>query len=218
MSFRPAAAEQVLIDGPAGPLEAVVEEPSAPQEGSRPTVLDGYAVVCHPHPLFGGALSNKVVHTLARAFQGLGLATLRFNFRGVGASAGIHDDGRGEIDDALAAIEWGRQRWPGRRLWLAGFSFGAYVAARSAAVARPERVVLVAPAVSRFDQFRAVPAPQCPWLVVQGDADDLVSVAEVSAWVAGLEPAPELVVLPGVDHYFHGRLHELQNTVVARLG
>ncbi len=173
-----------------------------------------YAVICHPHPLFGGTLGNKVVHTLARALHELDVTTLRFNFRGVGASAGVHDEGRGELDDALAVIEWGRERWPGRRLWLAGFSFGAFVAARAAGITQPERVILAAPPLARFDRFAEVAAPRCPWLVVQGDADELVPVAEVRDWVEAVGPAVKLVELPGVDHFFHRHLHELQSSVV----
>jgi alpha/beta superfamily hydrolase len=190
----------------------VLEEPSA--AGSLRGGAARYAVVCHPHPLFGGTLSNKVVHTLARALHELDIATLRFNFRGVGASAGVHDEGRGELDDALAVVEWGRARWPGRRLWLAGFSFGAFVAARAAGSTEPERVILAAPPVARFEHFAAVPAPRCPWLIVQGDADELVPVAEVRHWVGGIGPAAKLVVLPGVDHFFHRHLHQLQSSVV----
>jgi alpha/beta superfamily hydrolase len=186
----------------------VIEEPAA--DGAGTVEFPGrYAVLCHPHPLYGGTLTNKVVHTVARAFQELGIPTLRFNFRGVGASAGVHDAGRGEVEDAYAAIRWGSERWPARQLWLAGFSFGAFVAARAAGVIDAERLVLVAPPVARFD-FSAVSAPRCPWLVVQGEADDLVDVRAVRAWTRALVPAPTLIILPGVDHFFHGRLHELK--------
>ncbi|MGB8327890.1 MAG: alpha/beta fold hydrolase [Steroidobacteraceae bacterium] len=207
--------ELLSIAGPAGALECVVEEPITDAEDREPGP-QRFAIACHPHPLYGGTLANKVVHTLARTFQELGIATLRFNFRGVGHSAGSHDEGRGETDDALAIVEWGRRSWPGRELWLAGFSFGAYVAARAAARARPQRLVTIAPPVARFD-FATLPAPDCPWLIVQGDADELVDVGDVRAWVAARAPAPDLLVLPGVDHFFHGRLHELRTALLAAL-
>src|SRR5262245_50506204 len=110
-AFRPPAAQPVTISGPAGALEAIVEELSLKS-------IQRFAVVCHPHPQFGGTLNNKVVHTLARTLQELGLATVRFNFRGVGASAGAYAEGIGETDDVLAVIDWGSARWPGARLWL----------------------------------------------------------------------------------------------------
>jgi uncharacterized protein len=175
----------------------------------------GFAVVCHPHPLHGGTLQNKVVHTLARVFIELGLPTLRFNFRGVGASEGRYDGGRGETDDALAVIAFGRQRWPDAAVSLAGFSFGAMVALRAAARAHPvRRVVSVAPPVGRVDL--PVPArPSCPWLIVQGDADEIVDHRQVVAFAAGFSPPAQLQVLPGVDHFFHGHLRELHEAVMA---
>ena len=121
--FRPPAPRPVTIDGPAGSIEARVEDPSS--AGTLPLVI---GVVCHPHPLHGGTMQNKVVHTAARAMQEAGAATVRFNFRGVGASGGRYDDGIGEVDDALAVIEWARREFSCDTLWLAGFSFGAAVA------------------------------------------------------------------------------------------
>jgi alpha/beta superfamily hydrolase len=213
MSFQPPPVETASIAGPAGALEALIEDPTA--RGAAPVEYPGrYAVVCHPHPLHGGALTNKVVHTVARSFQELGIPTIRFNFRGVGASAGIHDHGRGEIDDALAAIAWGAGRWPAARPWLAGFSFGAFIAASAATAVDTERLVTVAPPVARFD-FAAIRTPRCPWLVLQGDEDELVEIADVRRWVSELRPSPTLVVLPGVGHFFHGHLHELKAAILA---
>lgn len=196
-------AHSATIDGPAGRLETLVEEPVA---GDPPLRL--VAVICHPHPLFGGTLHNKVVHTLARVLRERGAATLRFNFRGVGASEGSHDGGPGETADAHAAVTWARQRWPGAQLVLAGFSFGAAIAIRAAAAARPDWLISVAPAVDRvaLDGFVA---PSCDWLIVQGDADDVVSPASVIDWAARQAPRARLRVLAGVGHFFHGRLHEL---------
>lgn len=205
--FRAPASERVALPGPAGMLEGIAEDPAAAQP-------PGCAVICHPHPLGGGTMTNKVVHTLARAFQERGVPTLRFNFRGVGSSAGSFDDGQGETLDALAAVAWARERWPGRPLWLGGFSFGSYVALRAAAQCTPALLVTVAPPLGRWD-FSDIRAPACPWLIVQGNRDELVDAAAVQRWATGLAPPPRLVLLDGVDHFFHGRLHELKDTVLA---
>jgi hypothetical protein len=203
--------ERLSIEGPAGALEAVAEDPGV--EGSS------YAVVCHPHPLFGGTMDNKVVTTVARALQETGIPTLRFNFRGVGASAGAFDHGVGETADADAVASRGAELWPGRTLVLAGFSFGGYVALRLAQQRVLRHLITVAPAIQLIDaSSMAAPGsmavPRCPWLVVQGDADDVVDPAAVINWVNGLDPKPQLVVLPGVGHFFHGRLHELRGAVI----
>jgi hypothetical protein len=209
---HPANTEHLVIAGPVGPLECVVEDPHSDHDGSA----SACAVVCHPHPLHQGTMHNKVAHTLARAALGRGAAALRFNFRGVGRSAGVHDDGRGEIDDALAAIEWMRGRHPGAELWLMGFSFGALVALRTAAAAAPTRLVTVAPAVTR--PGTEIPAPPTmPWLLVQGLDDELVDAAAVRAWAAAQAPPPRLHEMPGVSHFFHGHLHELRDVVAGFL-
>jgi uncharacterized protein len=222
MVLKPPRAERLAIAGPAGPLQALIETPQT--ERGEALSAPAFAVVCHPHPLFGGTLDNKVVYTVARAFEQLGAPAIRFNFRGVAASAGSYDEGRGESEDALAIIRFGRQRWPGVPLWLAGFSFGGAVAARIAAAAKPERLVLVAPGITRleradFDAARAA-QPECPWLIVQGDADDVVPPAAVLDWAAGRQPlpgvpAPTVSVLPGAGHFFHGRINELREAVLA---
>jgi alpha/beta superfamily hydrolase len=199
-----------MIAGPAGDLEAVLEEPVVDR-------VARFAVVCHPHSQAGGTLDNKVVHTLARTFQELGMPTLRFNFRGVGQSAGEFDDGIGETDDALAVIEWGRKRWPRVPYWLAGFSFGAFVALRVSGRLAPERLITVAPPVQRFE-FAPLRAPSCPWLLIQGDQDEIVDVGAVVAWAKRLSPMPDVVVLHGVGHFFHGRLQDLKDAVLRHVG
>lgn len=204
------ASKSLTLAGPVGSLEALLELPSS----GAPRAL---GIVCHPHPLFGGALTNKVVHSVARAFVAQGAATLRFNFRGVGASAGVHDEGRGETGDLLAVLEFGRMRFPGLPLWLGGFSFGAWVAARAAARMQAARLVTVAPPVGRWD-FSEVAAPGCPWLVIQGDADELVDHQAVAAWIASLDASARFVLLPGAEHFFHGRLHEVKAAVADFLG
>lgn len=207
--WRPPRPESLEIPGPAGPLEAIVEDP-----GGEPAAL---AVVCHPHPLYHGTMRNKVVHTVARAANRLGAPAVRFNFRGVGASGGAWDEGRGETEDALAVVEWARQHWPGRPLWLAGFSFGSYVALRAARRAGASRLVTVAPPVRRFP-LGDTPDPGCPWLVVQGEADELVDYRAVVDWVDSRPVRPRLALLPETSHFFHGRLGQLQSAVQAFLG
>ncbi len=170
------------------------------------------AVVCHPHPLYHGTMNNKVVHALARAANRLQVPAVRFNFRGVGDSGGAWDAGQGESEDALAVVEWARRRWPGRRLWLGGFSFGSYVALNAASAAEPAALVTVAPPVRRFP-VEQVTTPACPWLVVHGADDELVDADAVRHWVAGLAPPPRLTVIPDTTHFFHGRLNVLQDTV-----
>jgi alpha/beta superfamily hydrolase len=199
------AAERLTIHGQAGALEAIVEETAV--AGSS------YAIVCHPHPLFGGTMDNKVVTTVARALHETGMPTVRFNFRGVGGSAGAYDQGLGETADADAVAAWGALRWPGRDFVVAGFSFGAYVALRLAQQRVPRHLITVAPALELFDAS-GMAVPRCPWLVVQGDADEVVDPAAVINWVNSLDPKPRLVVLPGVGHFFHGRLRELRDAVV----
>lgn len=157
-------------------------------------------------------MDNKVITTVARALQATGIPTLRFNFRGVGASAGSFDQGIGETSDAEAAASWGAERWPGRSLVIAGFSFGAGIALRLARQRLPRQLITIAPAIQHVDVSGIV--PQCPWLIVQGDADDVVDPAAVIEWAERLDPKPRLVVLPGVGHFFHGRLHDLRDAVI----
>jgi uncharacterized protein len=207
--MRPPHAERVSLAGPAGQIEALVEVPAAAPADAPAR----FGVVCHPHPLYGGTLENKVVHTLARAFVELGVPAIRFNFRGVGGSAGRYDEGRGETADVLAVIAYGRERWPGAALWLAGFSFGGAVALRACAAARPDRLVVVAPGISRV-AMEGVGAPACPWLIVQGDADEVIEPAAVLEWGSRQATAPAVRLLAGAGHFFHGRLHELREGVL----
>ncbi|MDH3746611.1 MAG: alpha/beta fold hydrolase [Gammaproteobacteria bacterium] len=202
---KPPSAEKLFLNGPAGKLEAVLQS----MADSAPT---GAAVVLHPHPQHGGTMHNKVAHTLARTFVRLGFATLRFNFRGTEASQGEYDDGNGELDDALAAIAWMRDRYPTAPFWLAGFSFGAAIAVRAAVETDVDGLVSVAPAIYRFATGLKT-QPECPWLVLQGDEDELIDVDQTVAWVNGLEPGPELRVVSGAEHFFHGRLLDLREAV-----
>jgi alpha/beta superfamily hydrolase len=204
VALRPANAEEVVVDGPAGRIEALVEEPSP----SRRAV----AVVCHPHPLHGGTMTNKVAHTLARAFQRAGATAVRFNFRGVGASAGTHDGGVGEREDAIAVVEWALAAHPGLPLYLGGFSFGAGIAASIAN--RVDAAVLVTVALP-VERLGGLDHPRCPWLIVHGSDDELVSVDDVRGWREQWAPDAELSVLDGATHFFHGKLTELGQGIEA---
>lgn len=201
-----------LIEGPAGALEVVLQAPS--------TVAPvGLAVVAHPHPLQGGTMDNKVVHTLARALNEAGWSAVRFNFRGVGASEGTFDEGRGEQDDLLAVLDHHRNDpcWSADApVLLAGFSFGGFVAASAAQrLAQSGRdlrsLVLVSPATSRY----AVPPVPLSSLVVQGEADDVVPMAAIFDW-ARPQGLP-VTVLPGAGHFFHGQLGTLRQIVATHL-
>jgi alpha/beta superfamily hydrolase len=213
---RPPRPQPLDIAGPAGRLESLLEEPEG-GDSSR------FGVICHPHPLHGGTLNNKVVHTLARGLHDLGVPTLRFNYRGVGASAGRYGGGIGETEDALAVVGWGRKRWPTAAPWLLGFSFGGVVAIRAAARAAAGLLITVAPAVGRrIDpavRGEAMPIgdvlPACPWLIIQGDADEVLDAGSVLEWASRRAPSASVRVLQGAGHFFHGRLPELREAVVA---
>lgn len=208
--------QSLTLQGEAGAIEALLDRPGASQPGSQ--AARGLAVIAHPHPLFGGAMSNKVVQTLARAFVQCGWRALRFNFRGVGASAGVHDEGRGEARDMLAVI--GQVREGGEALAVAGFSFGAFVAAQAAASLaqagdEPAALVLVGTAASRF---AVPPVPQSlheKTLVLHGEADDTVPLAAVMDW-ARPQSLP-VTVVPGGGHFFHGQLPLLKGLAARHL-
>jgi len=200
--------EKLLIPGPAGQLEAELSVPEVYEEGGP------IAVVCHPHSLYGGSLRNKVVHILADTFTDLGLPTLRFNFRGVGKSEGKFDQGQGEQKDLEAVVVWLQARYEGAPLWLAGFSFGAYVAYRAHRAVAAERLLLVAPPVSLF--VFGTPEPvMIPWRVIQGSEDEIVPAKEVEDWVAAQPNPPEFYLMQDASHFFHARLNDLRNLVLA---
>lgn len=196
---RPPAPERVMIDGPAGPLETDVSDPGDQRRG--------IALIGHPNPVQGGTKDNKVVTTLAKTFYGLGYVAVRPNFRGVGASAGEFDHGNGETEDLLAVARWAHGRYGELPLILAGFSFGAFVQTRVAQVLAPQQLVLVGPAVNRFPA-QAVPPNT---LVIHGEHDDVVPLSAVLDW-ARPQQLP-IVVVPGGEHFFHGRLHLLAQLV-----
>jgi len=190
-----------ILQGAAGDLQLQVDSPVQP-DTSKPVVL-----LCHPHPLYGGSLQNKVIHMLARGFNDIGLITVRFNFRGVGKSQGEFDHGVGEADDLLTIADYLRQSID--KIWLVGFSFGAYVAARSYQAVQAERLLLVAPPVTLYD-MNTINDIQIPWRVIQGSADEVIDPAAIKAWLDIQQQAPTLHWLPEASHFFHGRLNELR--------
>lgn len=201
-----------MIAGPEGGLEAVLNE-RVDSEG--PLAAAGLcAVVCHPHPLHGGTMDNKVVTTLVRAYAELGVPALRFNTRGTGASEGIHDNGIGEVQDLVAVAAWMRGRYPGRRLMLAGFSFGSGVAGNGAhQLDDVAHLTLVAPPIGRYGFSDRAFFP-CPWVLVMGDQDELIAAEDVYRWAEAIEPAPGLVRIPEATHFFHGHLVTLRDRLV----
>jgi len=208
MPSYPSAARlaHVMLEGPAGALEAVIQE-------RHPGDHAITAVVCHPHPLYGGTLHNKVVHRVASTFHALGAAVLRFNFRGVGKSAGRHDYGVGELDDARTAWEFMHTRWPNARRWLAGFSFGSWIAARLAAERDDVgQLLLVAPPVesSPFDVLHKSPVPKG---VIQGTADDVCSLPRLMSEFPHWAEPKRLVMVEGAGHFFDRRLDALGDAV-----
>ena len=201
--MTPRTTERLVIDGPAGALEVVVN-------ATDTTAPRGIALIAHPHPLQGGTLDNKVAQTLAKTFFALGYVSTRFNFRGVGGSEGAFDDGVGETDDARAALAYAQQRFDANSrlpVVLAGFSFGTFVQVRLSADVNVERLVLIAPAVQRFGAAPVAPDA----IVIHGEEDDVVPLADVLAW-ARPQSLP-VTVFPGCGHFFHGRLPQLQAVI-----
>jgi len=198
----PETAQKLTIAGPAGALELAV--------GAAVPGATRFAVICHPHSLHGGTMDNKVVTMLERSMRDAGVATIRFNFRGVGASGGAFDDGHGEGDDLAAVVALARSWAPDAQLWLAGFSFGSYVAARMAATLNAQLLISVAPPVGRF-AFRAIAHPPCPWIVLQGEDDEVVDPAQVFEHFEHMQPPVELLRFPQTGHFFHGKLVEMRH-------
>lgn len=196
-----------LLDGPAGKVEAVLTAP----EQANP--YQAIAVVCHPHPLHGGSLTNKVTHFVAKSLNELGIPVLRFNFRGVGQSEGEHANAIGEQDDLKAAVHSIQALYPKHDLWLAGFSFGAYIALSTAVECNARKLITVAPAVHLYD-FSKVSLPDCDWLLIQGDADEIVPSEQAVAWAESLSQPPTIVVFNEVGHFFHGKLNELRDSII----
>ena len=203
--MTPKTTRRALIEGPAGALEVVANVPEK-------TPI-GIALIAHPLPIQGGTLDNKVVQTLAKTFFTLGYASVRFNFRGVGQSAGSFDEGVGETEDAMSALAHARREFgESLPLVLAGFSFGTYVQTRVAQRVTPQRMVLVGPAVKRF----AVGNVPADTIVIHGEQDEVVALADVLDWARPQELP--ITVFPGCSHFFHGRLPQLSRVITGMWG
>lgn len=196
----------LVLDGPAGPLEVVVDLPKA-DVPVQPIV----AIICHPLSTEGGTLHNKVVTMAATTLRELGIATVRFNFRSVGGSAGSFDHGVGEQDDLKAVTAWVRSQRPDDRLWLAGFSFGSFVSLKAAGELQPEALISIAPPAGRWD-FSGV-QPPARWLVIQGEQDEIVDPQAVYQWLDTLGAPHELVRMPETSHFFHRKLIDLRGAL-----
>jgi hypothetical protein len=198
-----------FILGPSGKLEALRFSPEQPQ-------ADITCIICHPHPLHQGTMHNKVVTTLGKVCEQLRLHHIKFNYRGVGKSEGVYGDISGEVDDLLAVAEWVKTQRPQTVFWLFGFSFGGYIAAKGATLLPAQQLVTVAPAVSRapFDTLEQIP---CPWVVVQGETDEVVAPEEVFSFVQTRAEQPSVIKMPETSHFFHGRLNELRDLLLAYL-
>lgn len=201
--------QNFLIPGPAGQVEVMITRP----EKSKKTIT---GIICHPHPLHGGTMNNKVVTTLAKALDQLGLNTVRFNFRGVGKSEGQYSYGVGEIEDLKAILKWVKQSRQRDNIWLAGFSFGAYISAKVAQDQIVTQLISIAPPVF-YEDFTSLRKMTFPWLIVQGDQDEVVPFDQVRAFVHQILSPVKFVVVPGASHFFHGRLIELRELLVRYL-
>ncbi len=201
--------ENFLLPGAAGVIDISTSFPTV-------TVQNRVMIICHPHPLQGGTMENKVVTTLQRTFNELGFKTVRFNFRGVGLTTGTHDHGIGEAEDLKTIIDWVRQVLPEEDIWLAGFSFGSFIAYKVAVDPEQQLVIkqliTIAPPV-QYPEFHRLPTPQIPWLVVQGEADEIVDAQQVFAWLEKLQPRPTVIKMPQTSHFFHGKLIDLKQTL-----
>jgi alpha/beta superfamily hydrolase len=205
-AFPDVETPSLLIPGPVGALELAIDVPEAG------AARRGVAVIAHPNPPEGGTMRNKVVTMCGRALTESGLAAVRFNFRGVGHSGGAFDNGRGEVLDLLAVADWAMKQRPGDALWLAGFSFGSWVALLAARQLPVQQMITIAPPVGLRD-FTGVLPPPCPWLLIQGEADEVVSADAVFAWAAAQAPPPTVVRMADTSHFFHRRLIDLRGAV-----
>jgi len=209
----PPSSRAIDLRGPAGRLEALLEEPESEGAVAAHGGVRGAALWCHPHPLHAGTMHNRVVYRAAKASVMAGLSTLRFNFRGVGMSEGRHDEGRGELDDARAALDWLAAHRPNLPLVAGGFSFGAAV---GLCAARDDRRVTALVGIGLpliHASFEFLVGEQRPLLIVQGDKDEFGSVSEVESLVARLGPSARLVVVRDADHFFGPRLAEVGDAV-----
>lgn len=193
---------RAIIDGPAGNIEIMYSKPEDQK-------ISNLAIICHPHPLHEGTMHNKVVTTLAKTFDKANMATIRFNFRGVGKSTGIFDNANGECDDLIAVHSWAQQNIYSKKCILAGFSFGSYICCKSANTIKPSALVTVAPAVVKQD-YGSYPTYNCPWWLIQGDKDEITPSESVYSWAKNHPQKPSVIKISDASHFFHGKLGEVE--------
>jgi len=197
-----------LIEGPMGALELCIQEPL--------NSINKIGIMCHPHPLHGGTMNNKVVTTLTRVFRDLNMINIRFNYRGVGNSTGSFDEGIGETDDTLAIIKWAQKCFPNKEIFLAGFSFGAYVSLRASNFTQISQLISIAPAI-KYAPFLELNPPTCPWSVIIAEEDKIAPAEETYQWLNTLSAKPDILAFPNTSHFFDGKLLELREQLVQRL-
>jgi alpha/beta superfamily hydrolase len=199
-------AERILIPGPAGNLETLIGPPLSSKRKL-------FGIICHPHPLYEGTMNNKVVATVVRVCQQLGIVPIRFNFRGVGLSEGQYDQGIGEQEDLKSVIKWCQTKYPDYSMLLAGFSFGSFIATKVATEICPTILITIAPPVHHND-FYTLPSIQFPWIIVQAEEDEVVPPRNVFDWIASLSPQPIVIRMPNATHFFHGHLITLRDQLI----
>jgi alpha/beta superfamily hydrolase len=200
----PDTSAPLMLHGAVGQIEALVSIPD--EQIQRRAIV----VICHPHPLHGGTMHNKVVTMLDRSMVEMGISTLRFNFRGVGASSGSHDDGKGELQDLLDIAQWVKKVCPDDDLWFAGFSFGAFVSVQAASHLSLSQLISIAPPMGRYVFDEHV---HCPWLIIQGEEDDVISPQAVYDYVARSKQPPTLIRMSDAGHFFHRKLLDLRGAL-----
>jgi len=199
-----------MFDGPAGKIEALLAAPETEN------TYNAIAIICHPHPLYEGTLHNKITYMIAKTLTELGIPTLRFNFRGVEKSVGSYSGGVGEKDDLLSAVNKMKQIFPDKELWLGGFSFGSCMALKVCHSLNAAQLFTVAPPV-KAEYFTDITPPKCPWLLLQGLADEVVDAQDVINWCSSLDSPPTIKTYEDVGHYFHRRLPEIKNAIINHL-
>jgi alpha/beta superfamily hydrolase len=202
----PSEQANVVLKGPAGDIEALTDVPEP--EDDQGVV----AVVCHSLSREGASMHGKVVHMIERSLREMGAHTVRFNFRGVGGSEGEPDNGFGETEDLIQIAAWAREVCPDSELWLGGFGFGSFVAIRAAQILDVQQLVTVSPPVDTHD-FSNLPRPHCPWLVIQGDLDEVTNPDSVYKWAEAQDDPPQLIRMEDTDHLFHRRLMDLRGVI-----
>lgn len=210
MNHFPEKQQRFLIDGPSGSLEVLTSKPNTTDNQDYANAV---CVICHPHPQHGGTMDNKVIYTLAKAMDELGVKSVRFNYRGVGKSAGEYDHGEGEQQDLLAVVDWVNTVLPESDIWLAGFSFGGFVSLKASGQINPKQVISIAPAAGH-PYFKNIPDVLCPWVYVQGEEDDVVLPENAYDWIDTLEHKPHLIRMAEAGHFFHKKLVDLKQLLL----